>query len=154
MAMAMAPSLVAWPPMNPLAWIKMQPSMPAYEFNVTITSYNGPKLLIVNLCTVYRPNASKTQNCTYCAVLYEVSVMYVAHAQVYLGRELCTAQAAPLSRQFLARVEGVGAQRHGLDAPTAAQIRVQSVQHGRNLTLLAKENNIHIPVIMSSRTEM
>jgi hypothetical protein len=29
MAMAMAPSRVAWPPMKPLAWMKIHPSMPA-----------------------------------------------------------------------------------------------------------------------------
>ncbi len=28
MAMATAPSLVAWPPMNPLAWMKMPPGTP------------------------------------------------------------------------------------------------------------------------------
>jgi hypothetical protein len=50
-------------------------------------------------------------------------------SQPYLLGQHVVAQAAPVRGQLLARVEGVGGERHGLDAPAAPQVGVQRVQH-------------------------
>jgi len=58
-----------------------------------------------------------------------------------LGGQLGIAQAAPVSRQLLAGIEAVGGHGHGLDAPTATQVRVESVQHRGTIALQEAESS-------------